>query len=283
MSKFSLILLLTSLTLIACGGKSGNETIPYAVAIQDKSQSDFSGKDVKSLRFTDPEAQITSKDPQCQNQNATGYRAIDSRITPQSIFEKKVLASLSGTKLQEYTFASTILSKDAGSYSRKDDYEIPGTQRSDQVTCTLNGSKGPWLNCVDEKLNKAKKPSPPQSLHHCHVAWSHSANNNNNTSLQVMTLPLFGRKVTAFRETTEHDGLLTCDNKPIGPGKTVNVSVYTYDIPSLSKDSCSPAEIYFFHQMTDSAGHPYQNNSEEMMNYTLPQTPPTAFTDPHNS
>jgi len=264
----------STLSLGACGGKSGNGGIPKAPSIQDESEALFS--DAEVLSPSDPKAQLVSPtDSSCQDKDGAGHQVVDHRLTPNSLFEKTVQVGVGGeNNLREFSVLSTILTNETTSYSRRDDYKISDDPRTDQVTCDFKSKKGPWLNCLDQESTKITKSQfRDKTGNHCRVEWS-KADKDNKTTYQVKTREIFGKQINETRVVTEHDGNLKCNNLAVGPGKSVEVHVYSFDVPSLIKDSCSPAEIYFFYKIADKAGNIYVNNSEKLTNYLLPTENP---------
>jgi hypothetical protein len=281
MFKYLVTLSVVALTasFVACGGTSGNGGIPTAPLVQDESADGgtFAGSDIRVLSADDPQVKLVSQtDGSCADPKGAGHQVVDSRLTPQTRFERTVKAGLGGQKApNQFSIASTILTNTSDSYSRRDVYKLSSGSRTDQVTCDFKTLTIPenqsWLNCLDQNSVKAIRPKSDDvpNQNHCHVAWSHDPKDNK-TTYQGLTLMISGKKINATKETVELDGLLTCDNKPVGPGKTIDVTIYSYDIPSLVKDSCSPGKIYFHHTKMDNLNHVYENNSEGLTSFLLP-------------
>lgn len=266
-----------STSFLACGGKSGNPAIPPAPLVQDEGEIMFSGDDVKVMAATDPAVQpVSQTDVSCADKNGAGHKIVDARLVPKTLFEKTIKAGQPGDKdARTFAISSTILTNTIDSYSRRDVYKIPGNVRTDLVNCDFKSVTGPWLNCLDQRSVKVTKASLRDTTNevHCHVAWSHDEKDNK-TTFQTKIIQISGKQIHAFRKVVEHDGLLTCNNRPIGQGKTIESYVYTYDIPSLVKDSCAPAEIYFHYAKMDNANNIYENNSEGLTSYLLPNEGP---------
>lgn len=281
MSKYLVTLSILALTgsFVACGGKSGNGGISTAPLVPNESEAGgaFAGSDVITLSADDPRVKLVSQtDATCTDPKGTGHQIVDSRLVPQMRFERTIKAGLGGeATAKQFSIQSTVLTNTGDSYSRQDDYKIPGSSRTDQVTCNFKNLKIPenqsWLNCLDQDSVNATRAKMQDSLNlnHCYVAGG-----KYKTIYQGLTMVISGKKINAAKETVEHDGTLTCDNKPVGLGKTIDITIYSLDIPSLVKDSCAPGKIYFFHQKTDNLNHVYENNSEGLTSYLLPSDSP---------
>jgi len=263
-----------SLFLEACGGKSGNESVPKVAAITDDSEAVFSGPGSLTVSSLDEVVeQVNQKDPTCAAQESAGHRIVDSRVLPKAQFVKTIQTG-TGSGIDKYTVTSTILSNDSTSYSRQDDYQVHGETHSDTVNCdfkNISGTvTGPDLNCLDQ--NPDGKTKILHNSNHCRIT-SPNGDKDIKITYQQSIWPVSGKNVPAIRIIKEHDGLLTCNNKPIGQGKDISEKVYTYDIPSLTQDTCEPAEVYSFQEKIDNAKNIYSNSSEALTSYLVPEAP----------
>jgi hypothetical protein len=262
MSK-SVIFIFTALLLNGCSGGIQKAALATSAEIEDATLSRFQATD----NFTpeDEKKVLTSNRDECADQGKDHMMA-DSRLTDGTKFTNVTQSSKAGTDLVRTIGEFDITSNTGGTLTQHRTFSRNDKTYQFDESCTPSGSGS--LNCVLVgatgktlgSMNACILVEDPQIV----AKKTYSKGGTYTTDSDL--------KLSSFETITiERQGQIVCLGKNEGRGSSIEKTVYSPQVPSLTEDSCADGEVYRMFKLLNADGKTRETHSSEITSISYGQ------------